>query len=125
MSLPVKHATRETGPVSLSIPIVAPGHTPGTVTDKISAVVLAKTPKWWFPAFAVAFALLNLFFIAVGYLFLKGIGIWGINIPIAWGGTSSISSGGSGSATPARSFRRSCSCSARNGGPRSTASRRR
>jgi len=86
MSLPLKHATpREAGPVSLSIPIVAPGHTPGTVTDKISSVVLAKTPKWWFPAFALAFALLNLFLIAVGYLFFKGIGIWGINVPVAWG----------------------------------------
>src|SRR3954454_20835610 len=72
-------------PSRRSIPIVAPGHTSGTLTDKISAAVLAKTPKWWFPAFAVAFALLNLFLISVGWLFLKGIGIWGINEPVAWG----------------------------------------
>src|SRR4029079_13248397 len=67
------------------LPLVAPGHTSATVTDQISAVVLAKTPKWWFPAFAVAFALLNLFLVSVGWLFLKGIGIWGINMPVAWG----------------------------------------
>jgi Ni/Fe-hydrogenase subunit HybB-like protein len=66
-------------------PIVAPGHTPTTVTDQISAVVLQKTPKWWYPAFALSFALLNLFLVSVGWLFLKGIGIWGINIPVAWG----------------------------------------
>jgi molybdopterin-containing oxidoreductase family membrane subunit len=67
------------------LPLVAPGHTSATVTDQISSVVLAKTPKWWFPAFALAFALLNLFLVSVGWLFLKGIGIWGINIPVAWG----------------------------------------
>jgi molybdopterin-containing oxidoreductase family membrane subunit len=64
---------------------VAPGHTSATVTDQISSVVLAKTPKWWYPAFALAFALLNLFLVSVGWLFLKGIGIWGINVPVAWG----------------------------------------
>ncbi len=67
------------------LPLVAPGHTAGSVTDQISAVVLAKTPRWWIPAFAVAFALLNLFLIAIGWLFVKGIGIWGINMPVAWG----------------------------------------
>jgi molybdopterin-containing oxidoreductase family membrane subunit len=67
------------------VPIVAPGHTPSTVTDQISSVVLAKTPKWWFPAFAVAFALLNVFLISVGWLFIKGIGIWGVNEPVGWG----------------------------------------
>jgi len=68
-----------------SLPIVAPGYTAATLTDKISSAVLQKTPRWWYPAFAVAFALLNLFLISVGYLFIKGIGIWGINIPVAWG----------------------------------------
>jgi Ni/Fe-hydrogenase subunit HybB-like protein len=67
------------------LPIVAPGHTAASVTDQISSVVLAKTPKWWFPAFFIAFALLNLFLVSIGWLFLKGIGIWGINIPVAWG----------------------------------------
>lgn len=79
--------TYEDGPEAppTRIPIVAPGHTPATVTDKISSVVLEKTPKWWFFGFFVAFALLNLFLVSVGWLFLKGIGIWGINVPVAWG----------------------------------------
>jgi molybdopterin-containing oxidoreductase family membrane subunit len=67
------------------LPIVAPGHTAASVTDQISSVVLQKTPKWWFPAFALAFALMNLFLVSIGWLFIKGIGIWGINIPVAWG----------------------------------------
>jgi hypothetical protein len=31
-------------------PVIAPGHTFGTVTDKISSIVLARrTPLWWAP----------------------------------------------------------------------------
>jgi len=72
--------TREVGP------IIGPGHTFDTVTDKISAVVLTrKTPRGWFVGFAIAFTLAMVLLYAVSYLFVKGIGIWGINIPVAWG----------------------------------------
>jgi Ni/Fe-hydrogenase subunit HybB-like protein len=66
-------------------PVVAPGHTTATVTDKISEVVLQKTPKWWFLGFAVSFSLLMVFLISVTWLFAKGVGIWGINWPVGWG----------------------------------------
>ncbi len=46
-------------------PVIGPGHTPGSVTDKISEVVLAKTPKWWFPAFGASFLLMNLLLVAL------------------------------------------------------------
>jgi len=64
-------------------PLIAPGHTPATVTDKIAATVLDKTPRWWVVGFAVSFLLLLVFLNAVTYLFYKGVGIWGINIPVA------------------------------------------
>ena len=67
------------------IPVIAPGHTFASVTDKISAIVLThRTPIGWFIGAGIAFALTMLLFVAVGYLVLKGTGIWGINIPIAW-----------------------------------------
>ena len=66
-------------------PVVAPGHTPATVTDKISSVVTQRTPKWWYAAFGVSFTLLMIFLFSVTYLFAKGVGIWGINIPVGWG----------------------------------------
>jgi len=66
-------------------PVVAPGHTPATVTDKISAVVLAGAPKWWYAAFGVSFFLLMIFMMAVTKLLLEGVGIWGINQPSGWG----------------------------------------
>ncbi len=66
-------------------PIVGPGHTAGSVTDKISEVVLARTPKWWFPAFGASFLLLNLLLLALAKLLFEGPGIWGLNIPVGWG----------------------------------------
>ncbi len=66
-------------------PVVGPGHTPASVTDKISEVVLAKTPKWWFPAFGLSFVLLNLLLVALAKLIFEGTGIWGLNAPVGWG----------------------------------------
>jgi len=71
--------------VSERPPIIGPGHTSGTVTDKISEVVLRKTPRWWYVGFGVSFLLVMLFFYAVAYLFTKGVGIWGVNVPVGWG----------------------------------------
>jgi Ni/Fe-hydrogenase subunit HybB-like protein len=66
-------------------PVVAPGHTPSTVTDKISSVVLQRTPKWWYLAFGISFLLLMVFLMSVTWLLLKGTGIWGVNVPVGWG----------------------------------------
>ena len=65
--------------------ILGPGHTLATVTDKISSIVLTRgTTKGWMLGFGAAFTLLMLFNVAVAYLLVKGVGIWGINIPIGW-----------------------------------------
>jgi len=67
-------------------PLVGPGHTYGSVTDKISTVVLTgRTPRGWILGFGLSFALALLLFYAVGYLFLFGVGVWGLNMPVAWG----------------------------------------
>ena len=66
-------------------PLIAPGYTSATVTDKISAVVLRGTPRWWFAAFGVAFLLVMLLLGTLGHLFLTGVGIYGVNIPVGWG----------------------------------------
>jgi Ni/Fe-hydrogenase subunit HybB-like protein len=66
-------------------PVIEPGHTFGTVTDQISALVLKRrTPIWWFIAFAISFALANVLMLSIGYLVLTGIGVWGNNIPVGW-----------------------------------------
>ena len=66
-------------------PVIAPGHTPASVTDKISSVVLQRTPLWFFGALAVTSAIMMMFLFSVTWLFAKGIGIWGNNVPVGWG----------------------------------------
>lgn len=69
----------------LSHQLLAPGQTFETVTDKISSIVLTRgTTKGWVGGFVIAFSLLMLLNYVIVLLFVKGVGIWGINIPIAW-----------------------------------------
>jgi molybdopterin-containing oxidoreductase family membrane subunit len=67
-------------------PVLGPGHTFATVTDKISAIVLTRrTTLGWLLGFAVAFALTMMLLVAVSYLLVRGVGIWGVNAPVGWG----------------------------------------
>jgi Ni/Fe-hydrogenase subunit HybB-like protein len=67
-------------------PVLAPGHSYESVTEQISAAVLTRpTTLGWFVGFAIAFSILGMLTVAVGWLVIKGVGIWGINIPIGWG----------------------------------------
>lgn len=66
--------------------LIGPGHSFRSITEKIADVVLTRVvPKSWFVGLAIGFALLMLFFYAVGNLFLRGVGIWGVNQPVGWG----------------------------------------
>src|ERR1700730_5551394 len=65
---------------------MATGYTFASVTDKISAIVLTrKTPMGWWVGFLLAFALANVLMVSIAYLLVMGVGIWGVNIPVAWG----------------------------------------
>src|SRR2546430_16899473 len=67
-------------------PVLGPGYTFGSVTDKISSIVLTRPTSFgWYMGFLIAFGLTGLMTVAIGWLFTKGTGIWGINIPIGWG----------------------------------------
>ncbi len=65
-----------------------PGETYTSMTSKIGDVPLTaplKTPRGWLLGFTVAFLLLMVFLMSVTWLFIRGVGIWGINIPVGWG----------------------------------------
>ena len=67
-------------------PVIAPGHTFGTVTDKISAIVLdaqdaARLVRRVRRRVAARPLLL---LVSLTYLVVKGIGIWGNNVPVGW-----------------------------------------
>jgi molybdopterin-containing oxidoreductase family membrane subunit len=67
-------------------PVLEPGYTYASVTDKISSITLSRrTPLGWWIGFGVTFVLVMILFFAIAYLLAVGVGIWGINIPVAWG----------------------------------------
>ncbi len=79
-------APENTPAVSPPSPVLGPGHTYASVTDKISAIVLVEGTRkgWWF-GFAIAFLLLMVLHYGIAMVLIKGVGLFGINIPVAWG----------------------------------------
>ena len=67
-------------------PVIEPGYTYTSVTDKISAIVLTRpTSLGWVAGFALAFTVVMVLTVSIAWLIIKGVGIWGINIPVGWG----------------------------------------
>jgi molybdopterin-containing oxidoreductase family membrane subunit len=67
-------------------PVMAPGHTFATITDKISSIVLTKPVSLgWLMGVGLASLWAFILLFAVSYLFYQGVGIWGVNVPVAWG----------------------------------------
>jgi hypothetical protein len=66
--------------------VIAPGHNFRSVTQKIAGIVLTgSTPwGWWGGLFFASTVALGVV-IGVTWLVLKGVGIWGVTIPGAWG----------------------------------------
>jgi molybdopterin-containing oxidoreductase family membrane subunit len=57
-----------------------------SVSEQVAGVSLQHPHrKAWFAGFTIAFSLFLIFCVAVSYLLYRGVGIWGINIPVAWG----------------------------------------
>ena len=66
--------------------VIGPGHTFGSVTDKISSIVMTrKTPLFWFIGFLIGFLLTMVLLFSIGVLLIRGIGVWGVNAPVGWG----------------------------------------
>jgi molybdopterin-containing oxidoreductase family membrane subunit len=67
-------------------PVLLPGQTYGTVTDQISGIVLTRPiGLFWLAVFGIAGFFFSLLMYAIAYLLMKGVGIWGVMIPVAWG----------------------------------------
>ncbi|HEY1328642.1 MAG TPA: NrfD/PsrC family molybdoenzyme membrane anchor subunit [Casimicrobiaceae bacterium] len=64
---------------------LGPRYTGAVITDRIAGIVLARPTHWGFRVgLGVSIAFTALFFVAMGYLFAVGVGIWGVNQPVAW-----------------------------------------
>lgn len=67
-------------------PVIEPGHSLSSVTDKISSIVLTRrTSLAWFVGLGFSLALASVLLLSIVVLVLKGTGIWGLNNPVAWG----------------------------------------
>src|SRR5262245_59797569 len=67
------------------VPLLQPGYTSRAIGSKISSIVITPhTPLGWLVGFGIGAILFTVYLIATTYLFAYGVGIWGINIPVAW-----------------------------------------
>src|SRR5690242_263849 len=65
--------------------LIGPETSYDSVSDQIAGAALRHPhQKVWFVAFTGAFTLFLVFCGAISYLLYRGVGIWGINIPVAW-----------------------------------------
>jgi molybdopterin-containing oxidoreductase family membrane subunit len=68
-----------------AVPVITPGYSYTSLTDKLSALVLTyNTPTAWFAFMAFGFTLLMCLLMSLTYVLFKGVGIWGNQIPVAW-----------------------------------------
>src|SRR5438874_2012615 len=66
--------------------VIRPGETFASVTDNITSIALhRKTLLFWWIMFCLGLSSLVLFIVSVTWLFYRGVGIFGIQIPVAWG----------------------------------------
>jgi molybdopterin-containing oxidoreductase family membrane subunit len=67
-------------------PLVVGKHTLDEATSKVTDAVLRRPLlPLWMAAFGFSFLLFMIFQLAITWLLIRGIGIWGVNIPVAWG----------------------------------------
>jgi molybdopterin-containing oxidoreductase family membrane subunit len=67
-------------------PVVQPGASLRSVSEEVSERVLRpRAPLWWWIGFGIGVLLLLVLVIAMAWLFINGIGVWGVDIPVAWG----------------------------------------
>jgi Ni/Fe-hydrogenase subunit HybB-like protein len=67
-------------------PVIDEGHSLASVSDKVGGIVLKrKITLGWTLGLFIAFGLVQALAAGAVWLFMKGVGVWGINIPNGWG----------------------------------------
>ncbi len=80
--------TTTKGPLAETNRVIGRGQTYGTIDDVVLTPVLVdvqRTPRWWWIGFGISLAFLTMYLVSVVHLITTGIGIFGNNIPVAWG----------------------------------------
>lgn len=67
-------------------PLVLGDDSFAAITERVAAIAeLPKPPRWWMITFAVSLSLTVVLLAMLAYLFTTGVGVWGLNVPVAWG----------------------------------------
>ncbi|HEX4086974.1 MAG TPA: hypothetical protein VHY22_18810, partial [Chthoniobacteraceae bacterium] len=67
-------------------PVISAEETYLSVTRHITGIVLKRPRSWgWWIGFLISLGLLSVLAASLYWLFYKGVGVWGINVPVAWG----------------------------------------
>jgi molybdopterin-containing oxidoreductase family membrane subunit len=73
-------------PTSRDIGVLRAGWGYASISDKIADEVLSRPLRWpWLAGFGLTLAGTLVLLGAMAWLFATGIGLWGVNIPVAWG----------------------------------------
>ncbi len=70
---------------SVRAPLVLGGRDFHSVTETICGWSENKAPGWWLPAFMFSAATAGVAGLMILYLVTTGVGVWGLNNPVAWG----------------------------------------
>ncbi|MER3466358.1 MAG: hydrogenase [Armatimonadota bacterium] len=66
--------------------LISAEHSNASLTSKIGDIVLKQpSPKQWFVALGFGLIGLSGLLVSIAWLLYKGVGIWGVNIPVGWG----------------------------------------
>ncbi|MEE9553236.1 MAG: NrfD/PsrC family molybdoenzyme membrane anchor subunit [candidate division Zixibacteria bacterium] len=66
-------------------PLIAGNPSFDSVTNSICNIIENKPPRLWYIAISVAGSFALMFFGLIAYLIWEGTGIWGLQVPVAWG----------------------------------------
>ena len=66
-------------------PLLLNNRPPSWITNQVVGIIEGKTPRWWWVTFIISALVMLLCPIYIGYLITTGVGVWGLNSPIAWG----------------------------------------
>ncbi len=65
-------------------PLVLNNRSLGWISDRVCRIIEDPVPGWWWPTFVISFVLMSVMFGCIGYLISTGVGVWGLNQPVAW-----------------------------------------
>jgi molybdopterin-containing oxidoreductase family membrane subunit len=76
--------TLETPAELQRVPLVTNDRSFNWITDRVSTIVEAPTPLWWWVAFLPCAALALVGLVCIGFQISNGVGVWGENKTVGW-----------------------------------------